>query len=107
MRPIFTDGGIHQKEAPGLVGARPPYPLLADRPDVLVFQTGPLPADVELTGPIEVNLWISSSAVDTDFHREAVGCLSAQRGLPRRLPPEPGRLPSSGPGTETASKAPR
>ena len=67
MRPIFTDGGIHQKEAPGLVGARPPYPLLADRPDVLVFQTEPLAADVEVTGPIEVNLWISSSAVDTDF----------------------------------------
>ena len=67
MRPIFTDGGMHQKEAPGLVGAKPPYPLLADRSDVLVFQTGPIPADVELTGPIEVNLWVSSSAVDTDF----------------------------------------
>ena len=67
MRPIFTDGGTHQKEAPGLVGARPPYPLLADRPDVLVFQTEPLAADVEVTGAIEVNLWISSSAVDTDF----------------------------------------
>ena len=67
MRPIFTDGGMHQKEAPGLFGARPPYPLLADRPDVLVFQTRPLAVDVEVTGPIEVNLWVSSSAVDTDF----------------------------------------
>ena len=42
-------------------------PLLADRPDVLVFQTEPLAADVEVTGSIEVNLWVSSSAVDTDF----------------------------------------
>ena len=64
---IFPDGGAHQEETPGLVGAGPPYPLLADRADVLVFQTEPLAADVELTGAIEVNLWVSSSAVDTDF----------------------------------------
>jgi putative CocE/NonD family hydrolase len=32
-----------------------------------VFQTEPLSHDVEVTGPIEVKLWISSSAVDTDF----------------------------------------
>ncbi|MDA1349888.1 MAG: CocE/NonD family hydrolase [Chloroflexi bacterium] len=67
MRPIYPDGGAHQKEEPALVGTRPPYPLLADRPDVLVFQTEPLEADVELTGAAEVNLWISSSAPDTDF----------------------------------------
>ena len=32
----------------------------------MVFQTAPLPADIEVTGPLEVRLWISSSAVDTD-----------------------------------------
>jgi len=37
------------------------------RPDVLVFETQPLAADVEVTGAIEANLWISSDAVDTDF----------------------------------------
>ncbi|HEY2398870.1 MAG TPA: CocE/NonD family hydrolase [Steroidobacteraceae bacterium] len=37
------------------------------RPDVLVFETEPLAADVEVTGAIEANLWISSDAVDTDF----------------------------------------
>ncbi len=67
MRPIFPDGGAHQKERPGLVGARHPYPRLADRPDVLVFQTEPLRSDVEVTGSVEVNMWVSSSAVDTDF----------------------------------------
>ena len=41
--------------------------LLSERPDVLVFQTPPLDKDVELTGPVTVRLWISSSAVDTDF----------------------------------------
>jgi len=43
-----------------------PIPLSA-RNDVLVFQTEPLQHDMEVTGEIEVKLWISSSAVDTDF----------------------------------------
>jgi putative CocE/NonD family hydrolase len=67
MNAIFEEGGAHQKESPGLVGARAPYPLLADRPDVLVFQTEPLEQDMEVTGAIDVSLWVSSSAVDTDF----------------------------------------
>lgn len=37
------------------------------RADILTFQTEPLPADMEVTGPIEMHLWASSSAVDTDF----------------------------------------
>ena len=66
MHSIITDGPLHQRERLDLVGARPPYPLLCDRPDVMVFQTAPLAADIEVTGPLEVRLWISSSAVDTD-----------------------------------------
>lgn len=67
MRSIVREGGAHQKEEPGIVGARPPYPPLAARADVLVFQTEPIEQAVEVTGPISVNLWISSSAIDTDF----------------------------------------
>ena len=67
MRNIVVSGGVHQKEEPGIVGARPPYPLLSERPDVLVFQTPPLEDEVEVTGPVTVRLWVSSSAVDTDF----------------------------------------
>ncbi len=37
------------------------------RRDVLVYTTEPLAEDVEVTGPIRVNLWAASSAVDTDF----------------------------------------
>ena len=37
------------------------------RPDVNVFQTSPLEEDVEVTGPITVKLYASSSAVNTDF----------------------------------------
>ncbi len=72
MRSIVPDGPMHQREAPGLVGAREPYRELAWRPDVLVFQTPPLTRSVEVTGPIAARLWISSSAVDTDFTAKLV-----------------------------------
>jgi uncharacterized protein len=67
LRSIVMEGAGHQQEEPGMVGAQPPYLPLAMRPDVLVFQTPPLEHDVEVTGDIVVKLWISSSAVDTDF----------------------------------------
>jgi putative CocE/NonD family hydrolase len=37
------------------------------RSDVLVYSTGPLPQDLEVTGPVSLDLYASSSAVDTDF----------------------------------------
>src|SRR5262249_28669977 len=67
LRHIVTTGPAHQKEAPHVFGARPPYPLLADRPDILAFRTRPRRGPVEVTGEIVVKLWVSSSAVDTDF----------------------------------------
>ena len=72
MRSIVLDGPIHQQETPDIIGAEPPYLPLASRPDILVFQTMPLTAAVELTGPITVKLWISSSAPDTDFTAKLV-----------------------------------
>ncbi len=60
-------GGFHQQERPDFYGSKPPYLPLSARHDVLVFQTRPLEEDVEVTGPVTVNLWISSSAPDTDF----------------------------------------
>jgi hypothetical protein len=38
-----------------------------NRPDLLVYTSEPLAADTEITGPIRVELWITSSASDTDF----------------------------------------
>ena len=66
-RPIMEPGGFDQRESSEFYGSRPPYLPLASRPDVLVFQTEPLAADVEVTGAISVNLWVASSALDTDF----------------------------------------
>ena len=45
---------------------------LAARADVLVFRTPPLPEALELTGPVEVHLYVSSSAQDTDFTAKLV-----------------------------------
>jgi hypothetical protein len=38
-----------------------------DRDDMLVYTSSPLEADLEVTGPVVVKLWASSSAPDTDF----------------------------------------
>ena len=40
---------------------------LSERADVLVFQTPPLARALEVTGPLKVHLWVSTSAADTDF----------------------------------------
>jgi uncharacterized protein len=37
------------------------------RPDVLVYSTGPLATDLEVTGFITAEIWAATSAVDTDF----------------------------------------
>ena len=39
----------------------------ARRPDVLVYQTPPLEADLVLAGPIDVDLWVSTTGTDADF----------------------------------------
>ena len=63
---ILLQGAWDQRGGPHVWNWQQPVPLSA-RNDVLVFQTEPLNADVEVTGEIEVKLWISSTAVDTDF----------------------------------------
>jgi putative CocE/NonD family hydrolase len=45
---------------------------LSARNDVVVFQTAPLDADVEVTGRLVVKLWASSDALDTDFTAKLV-----------------------------------
>jgi len=66
-QPVMVGGAFDQREGPRFFGSREPYRPLAERSDVLVFQTLPLESDVEVTGPITTRLWISSSCVDTDF----------------------------------------
>jgi uncharacterized protein len=65
--PVMAGGAFDQREEERFFGSRPPYLPVATRPDVLVFQTPPLAEPVEVTGPITVHLWISSTCTDTDF----------------------------------------
>ncbi len=39
----------------------------ARRPDVLVYQTEPLAADLTVAGPIEVELWVTTTGTDADW----------------------------------------
>lgn len=64
---IVTAGAFDQREGTQFFGCKPPYLPLGSRHDVLVFQTEALEHDIEVTGPIQVKLWVSSSAPDTDF----------------------------------------
>lgn len=63
---IMLQGAWDQRGGEHVWNFPDPIPLSA-RNDVLVFQTEPLEDDLEVTGEIEVKLWASSSAPDTDF----------------------------------------
>ncbi len=82
LRDLLTPGPADQKESPTYFGSEEPYPRLSERPDVLVFQTEPLTEAIEVTGPMKVNLWISSSAVDTDFTAKVIDVHPANEDYP-------------------------
>jgi putative CocE/NonD family hydrolase len=63
---ILLQGAWDQRGGKHVWNFQDPIPLSA-RNDILVFQTEPLAEDVEVTGELVVNLWVSSSAQDTDF----------------------------------------
>ena len=65
--PVMRGGAFDQREGPRFFGSREPYLPLEVRADVLVFQTEPLAADVEVTGPVVAKLHIASDRPDTDF----------------------------------------
>jgi hypothetical protein len=65
-------GGFDQRTRPDTTAAHGITLPLSERNDVLVFQTPPLEETIEVTGPVEVKLWISSTAVDTDFTAKLV-----------------------------------
>ncbi|MBV9290344.1 MAG: CocE/NonD family hydrolase [Hyphomicrobiales bacterium] len=78
-----------------------------DRADVLVYATPLLDGDVEVTGPVKVSLFASSTAPDTDFTAKLVDMYpdgkaynisngiiraSSREGLDKRVPIEPGQV---------------
>ena len=67
LNPVPTRGGnfccMGSEYKPGVVDQRPNEA----RNDVLVYSTGPLAEGMEITGPVEATLYVSSDARDTDF----------------------------------------
>ncbi|HUR48813.1 MAG TPA: CocE/NonD family hydrolase [Acidimicrobiales bacterium] len=59
--PFIFDYGTLQ------IGGPDDYAEVGKRADVLTFTTPPLTEDLEVTGPVRARLFVSSSAVDTDF----------------------------------------
>jgi uncharacterized protein len=64
--PFITDPTSSQ------IGGPDDYSAIERRDDVLVYVTEPLAEEVEVTGPIQVDLYASSSAPDTDFMAKLV-----------------------------------
>ncbi len=64
--PVPTRGGATLLGPSFPPGPRDQRPIEA-RPDVLTYTTPPLERDLEVTGPVRVRLWATSTAPDTDF----------------------------------------
>jgi putative CocE/NonD family hydrolase len=78
---ILEAGGFDQRCRPNTLFARTLLPL-SERRDVLVFQTAPLEQDVEVTGPLLVDLFVSSSATDTDFTAKLIDVYPSSADYP-------------------------
>ncbi len=68
----LKDGAYNQREDPRFPPSQPPYLPLRSRADVVVFQTEPLEEDMEIIGPIHVEVFASSDKTDTDFTAKLV-----------------------------------
>ncbi len=68
---IVRAGPADQRGDLSLLQCNDTHPL-AERPDVLSFATPTLDKDTEVSGPIAVTLYVSSSAIDTDFTAKLV-----------------------------------
>ncbi|HET7080100.1 MAG TPA: CocE/NonD family hydrolase [Chloroflexia bacterium] len=80
FRPVPTVGG--QVILPGANSMGPrDQRAVEERDDVLVYSTAVLDRPVEVTGPIELRLFVSSSARDTDFTGKLVDVFPDGRAL--------------------------
>ena len=70
--PVPTVGGPLCCDAVHLAPGPRDQKEVEARPDVLVYSTPPLDRDTEVTGPVTLDLYASSSAVDTDFTAKLV-----------------------------------
>ncbi|HKV54686.1 MAG TPA: CocE/NonD family hydrolase [Candidatus Binataceae bacterium] len=72
LDPVPTAGGGNCCYPNALPGGAFDQSMIEHRADVLVYSTEPLSEDLEVTGPIKMTLYASSSAPDTDFTAKLV-----------------------------------
>jgi uncharacterized protein len=70
--PVPTVGGPLCCDAEHMEPGPRDQRAVENRDDVLVYSTGPLPNDLEVTGPVTADLFVRSSATDTDFTAKLV-----------------------------------
>jgi uncharacterized protein len=80
--PVPTIGGSLSSGEPVMRAGAYDQSALAERPDVLVFSTPPLVRDLEVTGPVTVQLWIASDSPDTDFTAKLIDVHSPNEDYP-------------------------
>ena len=83
LEPVASGGAGTRSRAKNSSAARPPYLPLASRADVLVFQTAPLAQPVQIVGPIEAELWVSTDGPDTDFTAKLIDVHPPSADYPR------------------------
>ena len=93
---LMTNGGYDQRPRDDTHAAENRLPL-SERRDVLVFRTEPLAEDLEVTGTVQVKLWVASTAPDTDFTAKLIDEIPRQSRLSPGLRPEHRRLDPAGP----------
>lgn len=81
-KPIFWGGAFDQREKVGFFGSHENNQPLSQRPDVMVFETDALDQDTLVAGPVKVELWVSSDAVDTDFTAKLIDVYPASEDYP-------------------------
>jgi uncharacterized protein len=67
MKPAPSHGGNVCCTGNAVAGGAFDQRKMEERPDILVYSTEPLKEGIEVSGPIEVTLYVSSDAKDTDF----------------------------------------
>ena len=78
---LVRRGAQNQVLIKGDFAATDELPLAARR-DVLTFATVPLDHDIEVTGAIRVELWVSSSAKDSDFTAKLIDVYPPSKDYP-------------------------
>jgi hypothetical protein len=70
--PVPTRGGRMLMSAGGFRGGPIEQGDVTSRADVLTYTSDPLTTSMEITGPVRAEIWVSTSAPDTDFTAKLV-----------------------------------